>query len=87
PFTSDDSLEDAEQLAAALNVRMDTVPITPLMDTARQTLASLFAGRHADITEENIQARLRGMILMGLSNKFGAMVLTTGNKSEMSVGY
>ena len=87
PFTSDDSVEDAEQLAAALGLRMDTVPITPLIDTARQTLAPLFAGRHADTTEENIQARLRGLLLMAVSNKFGAMVLTTGNKSEMSVGY
>ena len=87
PFTSDDSVEDAEQLAAALHIRMDTVPITPLIDTARQTLAPLFAGKHADTTEENIQARLRGLLLMGLSNKFGSMVLTTGNKSEMSVGY
>ena len=87
PFTSDDSLEDAEQLATALGIRMDTVPITPLIDAARQTLSPVFAGRHADTTEENIQARLRGLILMGISNKFGPMVLTTGNKSEMSVGY
>ena len=87
PFTSDDSVEDAEQLAAALNIRMDTVPITPLMDCARQTLAPIFQGRHADTTEENVQARLRGLLLMAVSNKFGAMVLTTGNKSEMSVGY
>lgn len=87
PFTSQDSLEDAEQLAAALGIRMDTVPITPLIDTARQTLAPMFAGRHADTTEENVQARLRGLLLMAVSNKFGAMVLTTGNKSEMSVGY
>lgn len=87
PFTSDDSLEDAEQLAAALSLRMDTVPITPLIDTTRQTLAPVFAGRHADTTEENIQARQRGLLLMAISNKFGPMVLTTGNKSEMSVGY
>ncbi len=87
PFTSEDSVEDASQLAAALNLQMDTVPITPLIDTTRQTLAPLFAGRHADTTEENIQARLRGLLLMAVSNKFGAMVLTTGNKSEMSVGY
>ncbi|MFZ4541000.1 MAG: NAD+ synthase [Rickettsiales bacterium] len=87
PFTSDDSLEDAEQLATALAIRMDTIPITPLIDTSRQTLAPLFAGKHADTTEENIQARLRGMLLMAVSNKFGAMVVTTGNKSEMSVGY
>ena len=87
PFTSLDSVEDAEQLAQALGIRMDTVPITPLIDTARQTLGGLFEGKHADTTEENIQARLRGLILMAVSNKFGAMVLTTGNKSEMSVGY
>lgn len=87
PFTGEDSLEDAEQLAAALSLRMDTIPITPLMDTARQTLAPLFAGRHMDTTEENVQARLRGMLLMAVSNKFGPLLLTTGNKSEMSVGY
>ncbi len=87
PYTSDDSIEDAEQLAAALHIKMDTVAITPLIDAARQTLAPIFAGKHADTTEENIQARLRGLILMGVSNKFGPMVLTTGNKSEMSVGY
>lgn len=87
PFTSDDSLEDAEQLATALGLKLDTVPITPLIDTARQTLAPLFKGRHEDTTEENIQARLRGLLLMAVSNKFGPMVLTTGNKSEMSVGY
>lgn len=87
PFTSADSVEDAEQLAAALNLRMDTIPITPLMDGARQTLAPLFAALHENVTEENIQARLRGLLLMAVSNKFGAMVLTTGNKSEMSVGY
>lgn len=87
PFTSADSWEDAEALATALAIRMDTVPITPLMDEARRTLAPLFAGRHADTTEENVQARLRGLLLMAVSNKFGAMVLTTGNKSEMSVGY
>lgn len=87
PFTSVDSMEDAEQLAGALGLKLDTLPITPLIDTARQTLASLFAGRHNDITEENVQARLRGLLLMAVSNKFGPMVLTTGNKSEMSVGY
>ena len=77
----------AEELAAALRLTLDTVPITPLIDTARQTLAPLFAGRHEDTTEENIQARMRGLLLMAVSNKFGGMVLTTGNKSEMSVGY
>lgn len=87
PYTSVDSIEDAQQLAEILHLKLDTIPITPLMDAARQTLAPLFSGRHADVTEENIQARLRGLLLMAVSNKFGAMVLTTGNKSEMSVGY
>lgn len=87
PFTSEDSLEDADELAAALGLRMDTVPITPLIDTTRHSLAPMFKGRHEDTTEENIQARLRGLLLMAISNKFGPMVLTTGNKSEMSVGY
>ena len=87
PYTSVDSLEDAEHLAAALGLRMETVPITPAMGAASEALADLFAGRAPDTTEENIQARLRGLLLMAVSNKFGPMVLTTGNKSEMSVGY
>lgn len=87
PYTSVDSLEDAEHLAAALGLRMETVPITPAMGAAGEALSDLFAGRAPDTTEENIQARLRGLLLMAVSNKFGPMVLTTGNKSEMSVGY
>src|SRR5262249_19523579 len=65
----------------------DTIPIGEIVDAVERTLAPTFAGRERDITEENIQARTRGLLLMAVSNKFGAMVLTTGNKSEMSVGY
>jgi len=87
PYTSQDSLDDAALCAELLGVRCDTVSITPAMLAFQQALASAFEGRPADITEENIQSRCRGLILMALSNKFGDMVLTTGNKSEMSVGY
>jgi NAD+ synthase len=87
PYTSPHSLEDAAACADLLGIRCDTVPITPAMDAFEQALAPLFAGRQADTTEENIQSRARGLILMAMSNKFGDMVLTTGNKSEMSVGY
>ena len=87
PFTGRDSLEDAAECARLLGISCDTVPITPAMDAVGEALAPLFAGRQADITEENIQSRARGLLLMAMSNKFGAMVLTTGNKSEMSVGY
>lgn len=87
PYTSEESMVDAKAQAGALGITMHTVPITPLMQCADESFAPLFAGRAADITEENIQARLRGLTLMAISNKFGHMVLTTGNKSEMSVGY
>lgn len=87
PFTSADSMEDAEELAAALHLRLEDVPITPAMNAADDALAGLFAGTAKNVAEENIQARLRGLLLMAISNKFGPMVLTTGNKSEMSVGY
>jgi len=87
PYTSPHSLEDAAACAELLGIRCDTVPITPAMDAFGQALAPLFAGRQTDTTEENIQSRARGLILMAMSNKFGDMVLTTGNKSEMSVGY
>ena len=87
PYTSIDSKEDAAQLAAALGIRLDTVPIIAAMEAIEGALEPLFAGRTNDTAEENIQARLRGLLLMGLSNKFGPMLLTTGNKSEMSVGY
>jgi NAD+ synthase len=87
PYTSADSLEDAEALAKTLKCRYENIPITTVMAAFSQTLAKIFTGRKADTTEENLQSRCRGMILMALSNKFGPMVLSTGNKSEMSVGY
>ena len=87
PYTSQDSLDDAAECARLLGISCDTVPITPAMEAFGAALAPVFAGRQADITEENIQSRSRGLILMAISNKFGHMVLTTGNKSEMSVGY
>ncbi|MGE0660542.1 MAG: NAD+ synthase, partial [Reyranellaceae bacterium] len=87
PFTSRDSLEDAEACAGALNIRLDTVSIGPAMEAFDAMLADLFAGRNRDVAEENIQARARGITLMAISNKFGSMVVSTGNKSEMSVGY
>ncbi len=87
PYTSRHSLEDAAACAELLGIRCDTIPITPAMQAFGAALAPAFAGRQADIAEENIQSRSRGLILMAMSNKFGDMVLTTGNKSEMSVGY
>ena len=87
PYTSQTSLDDAADCARLLGIRCDTVPISPAMAAFDGALAPIFAGRQADITEENIQSRARGLILMAISNKFGSMVLTTGNKSEMSVGY
>ncbi len=87
PYTSQHSLEDAAACADMLGISCDTIPITPAMQAFGSALAPVFEGRQADITEENIQSRSRGLILMAMSNKFGDMVLTTGNKSEMSVGY
>ncbi len=87
PYTSQDSLDDAASCAAMLGVACDTLPITPAMAAFSDVLAPVFAGRQADITEENVQSRARGLILMAISNKIGSMLLTTGNKSEMSVGY
>jgi NAD+ synthase len=87
PYTSQDSLEDAAECARLLGCRLDTVNIGPAMGALSQMLGPLFEGRAADTTEENIQSRIRGLSLMALSNKFGPMLLTTGNKSEMSVGY
>jgi len=87
PYTSRDSLEDAAEVAKLLGVELRTIGIEPAMRAFETMLAPSFAGRAADITEENIQSRARGMALMALSNKFGWMVLSTGNKSEMSVGY
>jgi NAD+ synthase len=86
-YTSEGSLRDAEACARALGIRYDIVPIAQAVEATERALAEMFAGRPRDITEENIQSRTRGLILMSISNKFGAMVVTTGNKSEMSVGY
>ena len=85
--TSDMSMEDARAEAETLGVRYEVIPIEPLYRATEAQLKPLFAGMAADTTEENIQARCRGMLLMAISNKFGYMVLTTGNKSEMAVGY
>ncbi|PPB82100.1 NAD+ synthase [Albidovulum inexpectatum] len=86
-YTSAHSLEDARAVAANLGCRLDTIPISGPRAAVTEALAPLFAGREPDITEENIQSRLRGLLLMALSNKFGEMLLTTGNKSEVAVGY
>ncbi len=86
-FTSQHSLDDAADCAHRLGVRLDTLPITAAQNAVGDTLAPLFAGTEPGIPEENIQSRLRGLMLMALSNKFGEMLLTTGNKSEMAVGY
>jgi NAD+ synthase len=86
-FTSQDSLSDAAKCAKALGVQYDIMPIEQAVLGLEGTLKSAFAGQKRDVTEENIQARARGVILMAISNKFGLMVVTTGNKSEMSVGY
>src|SRR5499433_1461232 len=86
-YTSRQSLDDAAQVAKALGVKYDTLPIEPAITGLEKALAPLFTGRPRDVTEENLQARARGTILMAISNKFGLMVVTTGNKSEMSVGY
>lgn len=86
-FTGGESLEDAAGCARLLGCRLDTVPILPAMAAFDAMLAPLFEGRAKDIAEENIQSRIRGLSLMALSNKFGPMLLTTGNKSEMSTGY
>jgi NAD+ synthase len=86
-YTSQESLTDAAVVAKALGIRYDTVPIAAAVEGFEATLAPLFKDLPRDVTEENLQARARGTILMAISNKFGLMVLTTGNKSEMSVGY
>ncbi|WP_428029494.1 NAD+ synthase [Ancylobacter sp.] len=86
-YTSDESLADAAGVAQALGVRYDILPIAEGVEALETVLAPLFAGTARDVTEENLQSRVRGTLLMSLSNKFGAMVLTTGNKSEMSTGY
>jgi NAD+ synthase len=86
-YTSQDSLDDAEECAKLLGVHYESVPIGGTVDALTEALRPAFTGKNSDTTEENLQSRTRGVILMAISNKFGPMVLTTGNKSEMSVGY
>jgi NAD+ synthase (glutamine-hydrolysing) len=86
-ISSDHSKSDARQLAENLGIRFETIAINKVVDAAMETLQPLFENRDADVTEENVQARARGLLLMAVSNKFGALLLTTGNKSEIAVGY
>ncbi len=86
-YTSQESLDDASSVAKALGCELNTVSIATGRAAITETLAPLFDGMKVDVTEENIQSRLRGLLLMAMSNKFGAMLLTTGNKSEVAVGY
>ena len=87
PYTSQESLDDAADLAGRLGIRLDEISIAPAMQAMGDMMAPQFDGTSADITEENIQSRLRGLILMGISNKHGPLVLATGNKSEYAAGY
>jgi len=87
PYTAQISLDDSREMVKILGVKYDEFSIEPIMQGYLATLKGSFAGRAEDTTEENLQARTRGNLLMALSNKFGSLVLTTGNKSEMSVGY
>ena len=87
PYTAQISLDDARAMAHILGVRYDEFPIEAMFRSYSTTLETTFAGREADVTEENLQARIRGTLLMAISNKLGSLVLTTGNKSEMTVGY
>ncbi len=86
-YSSSGSLTDAEQLAKNLGIRYEVIPIEPAFQALEKQLGGVFAGTKPNEAEENIQSRLRGVTLMALSNKFGSLVLTTGNKSEMAVGY
>jgi NAD+ synthase/NAD+ synthase (glutamine-hydrolysing) len=87
PYSSPGSIDDAAELARNLGIRFNLVPIGELFDSYRKALAPVFAGRPPDVAEENLQARIRGSLLMALSNKFGCLLLTTGNKSELAAGY
>ena len=87
PYSSPGSIDDASALAKNLGIQFEVVPIKNIFSSYLQSLSAVFANRPADVTEENVQARIRGGILMAMSNKFGALVLTTGNKSELGVGY
>ncbi|UZP68454.1 NAD+ synthase [Desulfovibrio mangrovi] len=87
PYSSKGSVDDSLELGRNLGIRTEIIPIEPMMQAFGTALEPVFAGRPPDVTEENIQSRIRGNLLMGISNKLGAMLLTTGNKSELSVGY
>ena len=87
PYSSEGSISDARELASNLGIRFELLPITEIVNGFERTLSGLFRGLLEDATEENIQSRVRGSLLMALSNKFGALVLSTGNKSELGVGY
>ncbi len=87
PYSSPGSIRDAETLARNLGIEFRVIPITPVFESYLETLDPAFEGAPRDVTEENIQARIRGNILMALSNKFGSLLLSTGNKSELAVGY
>jgi NAD+ synthase (glutamine-hydrolysing) len=86
-YSSEGSIADSRDLAQRLGCRFDVIPIEPVFSTFLESLSPVFAGTEPDVTEENIQARIRGTVLMALSNKYGDMVVATGNKSEMAVGY
>jgi NAD+ synthase (glutamine-hydrolysing) len=86
-YSSEGSKDDARDLAQNLGIHYETVPIEPVFTSLKQQMSGVFSGRAEDITEENMQARIRGVILMSMSNKFGHLLLTTGNKSELAVGY
>ena len=87
PYSSPESVADAEDVASRLGIRLDVTSIDAIFDAYRSSLRPLFEGRSEDVTEENLQARVRGNLLMAISNKFGSLVLATGNKSEYAVGY
>ncbi|PZV00027.1 MAG: NAD+ synthase [Pseudanabaena sp.] len=87
PYSSDHSITDAIALANNLGITTQTIPIQPMMSAFESSLANIFTGRASDVTEENLQSRIRGSLLMAISNKFGNLLLSTGNKSEVSVGY
>jgi NAD+ synthase (glutamine-hydrolysing) len=87
PFSSPESLEDAAELARGLGIRLDVIPIGGVFEAYRSALAEVFAGTSENVAEENLQARIRGNLLMAMSNRFGSLVLATGNKSEMATGY
>jgi len=87
PYSSQGSIDDSAELAKNLGIQFEPVPIGDIFDSYLKSLKPVFAGRGPDVTEENIQARIRGSLMMAMSNKFGALVLTTGNKSEIGVGY